>query len=61
MNYRAIRDHSRRHPIRLMCHALAESPAKYYAWRVRPESVRGALNRVLMAKIRLIHRESPQT
>jgi putative transposase len=61
MKYRAIRDNSRRDPIRLMCRALAVSPAGYYAWRERPESAWGAANRALMANIRAIHRESRDT
>ena len=61
MRYRAIQEHDRRVPIRLMCRALAVSPAGYYGWRVRPESVRGAANRALVAKIRVIHRESRET
>ena len=58
MRYRAIQEHDRRVPIRLMCRALAVSPAGYYAGRARPESVRAAANRALVAKIRVIHRES---
>ena len=61
MRYRAIQAHDRRYPIRLMCRALAVSPAGFYAWRARPESVRGAANRALVAKIRVIHRESRET
>ena len=61
MRYRAIQEHDRRYPIRLMCRALAVSPAGFYAWRARPESVRGAANRALVAKIRVIHRESRET
>ncbi len=61
MRYRAIQAHDRRVPIRLMCRALTVSPAGYYAWRARPESVRGAANRALAAKIRVIHRESRET
>jgi putative transposase len=61
MKYRAIRANSRRYPIRLMCRALVVSPAGYYAWRDRPESVRGAVNRALVAEIRLIHQESRHT
>ncbi len=58
MRYRAIQAHDRRVPIRLMCRALAVAPAGYYAWRARSERVRGAANRALAAKIRVIHRES---
>lgn len=58
MKYRAFRDNSRRSPIRLMCRVLAVSSAGYYAWRDRPESARGAANRVLIADIRVLHRES---
>lgn len=61
MKYRAIRKHSRRYPIRLMCRALAVSPAGYYAWLERPESRRGVVNRALVADIRAIHRESRHT
>ena len=61
MRYRAIQEHDRRDPIRLMGRALAVSPAGYYGWKVRPESVRGAANRALVAKIRVIHRESRET
>ncbi len=61
MKHRAIREHSRRYPIRLMCRALAVSPAGYYAWSARPESARAAANRVLLADIRAIHRESRET
>ena len=61
MRYRAIQEHDRRIPVRLMCRALAVSPAGYYAWRARPESMRAAANRVLVAKIRVIHQESRET
>lgn len=61
MRYRAIHEYDRRYPIRLMCRALAVSPARYYAWRVRPESRRSAANRVLLTDIRMIHQESRQT
>jgi hypothetical protein len=61
MRYRAIQEHDRRYPIRLMCRALAVSPAGYYAWRGRPESQRSAANRALLTDIRVIHQESRQT
>jgi transposase InsO family protein len=44
-----------------MCRALTVSPAGYYAWRGRPESARETANRGLVAKIRVIHRESRET
>ena len=61
MRYRAIHEHDRRYPIRLMCRTLAVSPAGYYAWNTRPESVRKTANRALVAKIRVIHQESRET
>ena len=61
MRYRAIQEHDRRYPIRLMCRALAVSPAGYYAWRSRPESVRSVSARALLSEIRVIHRESRET
>ena len=61
MRYRAIHEHDRRYPVRLMCRALAVSPAGYYAWNTRPESVRTAANRALVATIRVIHQESRET
>ena len=61
MRYRAIREHDRRYPIRLMCRALAVSAAGYYAWRTRPESPRSVANRALLTDIRVIHRASRET
>ena len=61
MRYRAIQEHDRRYPIRLMCRTLAVSPAGYYAWRNRPESCRSGHTRALLSAIRVIHRESRET
>jgi transposase InsO family protein len=61
MRYRAIQEHDRRYPIRLMCRALTVSPAGYYAWAGRPESDRSVYNRALLLAIRVIHRESRET
>ena len=61
MRYRAIQEHDRRYPIRLMCRALAVSAAGYYAWRSRPESIRSATTRTLLTAIRVIHQESRET
>ena len=61
MRYRAIQEHDRRFPIRLMCRALAVSAAGYYAWCTRPESHRAVSSRTLLSAIRVIHRESRET
>ena len=61
MRYHAIHEHDRRYPVRLMCRTLAASPAGYYAWRARPESLRKTANRALVAKIRGIHQKSRET
>jgi len=61
MRYRAIQEHDRRYPIRLMCRALAVSAAGYYAWRLRPESTRSVSARTVLSAIRMIHRESRET
>jgi putative transposase len=61
MRYRAIQEQDRRYPIRLMCRALAVSPAGYYAWRTRPESARSVSACALLSAIRVIHRESRET
>ena len=61
MRYRAIQEHDRRYPIRLMCRALEVSAAGYYAWRSRPESARSGSARTVLSAIRVIHRESRET
>jgi putative transposase len=61
MRYRAIQEHDRRDPIRLLCRALAVSAAGYYAWRSRPESPRAVSARTVRSAIRVIHRESRET
>ena len=61
MRYRVIQPNDRRYPIRLLCRALAVSPAGYYAWRTRPESARVTANRRLLTDIQQLHRESRQT
>ena len=61
MRYRAIQEHDRRDPIRLMCRALAVSAAGYDAWRTRAESARAVSARTMLSAIRVIHRESRET
>ena len=61
MRYRAIQQHDRRSPIRLMCRALAVSAGGYDAWKDRPESRRARHNRILLSEIRGVHRESRET
>jgi len=61
MRYRAIQEHDRRDPIRLMCRALAVSAAGYYAWRSRPESTQSMSAWTVLSAIRVIHRESRET
>jgi transposase InsO family protein len=61
MRYHAIQEQDRRYPIRLMCRALAVSAAGYYAWRLRPESLRSIQARALLSTIRVIHQESRET
>lgn len=56
-----MREHEERFPVRVMCRALAVSPAGYYAWAARPESRRTAANRRLVTLIRVIHAESRST
>ena len=61
MRCRAIRAHTGRGPVRLMCRTLAVSAAGYYAWVARPDSRRAAENRRLLTEIRVIHAESRRT
>jgi hypothetical protein len=58
MRYRAIQEHDRHDPIRLMCRTLAVSAAGYYAWQSQPESPRSVHTRTLLSAIRVIHQES---
>jgi hypothetical protein len=48
MRFRFIEDRRADYPVRIMCDVLGVSPAGYYAWRARPESLRAAANRKLV-------------
>ncbi|WHZ28983.1 MAG: hypothetical protein OJF51_003783 [Nitrospira sp.] len=61
MRYQVIQEHDRRYPIRLMCRALAVSPAGHHAWRTRPVSTRSAANQTLLTELHQLHHESHQT
>jgi putative transposase len=58
MSFCFVEDHRDVYPVRVMCAVLEVSPAGYYAWRSRPQSVRSAANTELVAQIRQVHRDS---
>ena len=58
MKYRCIDRRRVSYAVRMMCRLLNVSSSGYYAWRTRPESVRGRENRKLTVEIRAIHAES---
>ncbi|MBA3232179.1 MAG: IS3 family transposase [Acidobacteria bacterium] len=49
------------HSIPLMCRVLRVSRSGYYAWRVRPPSMRSQRDVALADRIRRIHRDSRGT
>lgn len=55
MRCRAIRAHTGRFQVIMMCRTLAVSPSGYYAGAARPESRRAMENRRLMRELRVIH------
>jgi transposase InsO family protein len=58
MRFRFIEDRRLDYPVRVMCAVLGVSPAGYYAWRSRPESLRSVANRDLLSEVRRIHRDN---
>ena len=58
MKYACVDRRRDRYPVRMMCRLLGVSASGYYAWRIRPESVRTKSDRELMAQIKRIHQES---
>ena len=55
MKFRLIADQRETLPVRVMCDVMGVSPAGYYAWRGRPESLRKTANRALLTEIRRVH------
>src|ERR1700724_4278110 len=55
MKFRLIADQRETLPVRVMCDVLGVSPAGYYAWRGRPESLRKMANRALLTEFRRVH------
>lgn len=58
MKYQFIREYRAKFTVLGMCRALGVSPSGYYAWRDRPESLRGREDRRLLVEVRAIHRAS---
>ncbi len=61
MRYAVITRHRGEFAVRLMCRVLEVSPSGYYASLQRPASERALVDAVLMARVRIIHRESDET
>ena len=55
MKFRLIGDQRETFPVRVLCDVMGVSPAGYYAWRGRPESLRKTANRALLGEIRRVH------
>ena len=58
MRYRCIDRRRRQYPVTMMCRVLRVSRSGYYAWRVRPESVRAKTDRQITGVIRRLHAQS---
>lgn len=58
MRYAFIRAHEDEFRVAAQCRVLQVSRSGYYAWSTRPESERERQNRLLLERIRQIHRDS---
>ena len=58
MRFRFIEDRRADYPVTIMCDVLGVSPAGYYAWRARPESLRAVANRELVDDIKRVHHDT---
>jgi len=56
MRFRFIEDCRTDYPVTVLCGELDVSPAGYYAWRSRPESLRSATSRTIVDDIKQVHR-----
>ncbi len=61
MRYAVITRHRGEFEVRLMCRVLEVSPSGYYASRKRPPSWHALIDELLMAHVRIAHRESGET
>jgi len=58
VRYRFVHQQAQQFPIILLCRMLGVSPSGYYAWRLRPESLRQQENCALGQAIRAVHAHS---
>ena len=61
MKYAFIEEKRSWHCVRRMCELLEISPAGYYEWRERPQSVRALANHMVREQIAHAHVESRGT
>ncbi len=58
MKYAFIRAHQQEFPIIRLCQVLQVSRSGFYTWQGRPESRRAQQNRVLLARMRVLHQQT---
>jgi len=61
MRYEFIDVERAHYPVRVLCRVLLVTRSGYYAWRIRPTSLRARSNQRLLVKIRAIHTRSRGT